>query len=160
MENTTKALLIAGAIILCVVIVSIGMFVYSTAQSKVESGMATMSTTEIESYNSMYLNYEGNQTGSDIKQLIGKLIATSNSNKDELAKIPGVYLENKSKYYDSGIPDSQDLSNYTKELENIRSHIEAKHKYWVEVSFQTNGLIDYITISYDENKILEPMNRS
>lgn len=160
MENTTKALLIAGGIIICVLLVSVGIFVYSNSENKVISAVSSMSTTEKEAYNSKYMLYDGNQTGSDIKQLIGKLIANSNSNKDNLAKIPGVFLEDESSSYDSGLPDSSDLSNYTKELENIRSHVEAKHKYWVEISFQTNGLIDYFTISYDENNIIEPMNRN
>ena len=160
MENTTKALLISGAIILCVLIVSIGIYIYSSSKNKVISAVSTMSSNEIESYNSRYILYEGNQTGSDIKQLIGKLIANSNSNKDDLDKIPGVYLETKTNSYDSTIPNSSDLSNYTKGLEKIRSNLEAKHKYWVEISFQNNGLIDYFTISYDENNIIDLKNRN
>jgi len=160
MENTAKALLIAGAIIICILIVSVGMYIYNNSQGDVMTAMSTMSTQEIEAYNSKYILYEGEQTGADIKSLIGILITNSNANKDDSTRIPGIYLENKNDLEDSGIPENGDCTSYKNALEQIRRNVEIKHKYWVEISYQNNGLIDYFTISYDKANIVEPLRRN
>lgn len=160
MENTAKALLIAGAIIICVLIVSVGMYIYNSSQGDVMTAMASMSTQEIEVYNSKYTLYEGEQTGADIKSLVGILITNSNVNKDDPTRIPGIYLENAQKFEDSGIPENGDDASYKNVLEQIRKCVEIKHKYWVEISYQNNGLVDYITISYDKANIAPPLRRN
>ena len=41
-----------------------------------------------------------------------------------------------------------------------KQKLENKHRYWVEVSYQKNGLIDYINVSYDKDHVIEPMSRN
>ena len=67
MENASKALLIAGAILLCILIIAIGMFIYNSAQSTITESMNSMSTQEIEAFNNQFSGYEGVQSGSNIK---------------------------------------------------------------------------------------------
>ncbi|MBR3614269.1 MAG: hypothetical protein IKL55_03730 [Clostridia bacterium] len=162
MENSSKALIIAGALLISILIIAVGMFVFNGANSSITDTMSAMSTQEIETFNAKYSIYEGEQTGSNVKSLIGVLISNSNSNKDENIKIPGVYFEEKgnSKFKNSGLPENGENSTYIEALQNIKLSIENKHKYWIEVSYQNNGLIDYINISYDKNKIIKPMSRN
>ena len=47
MENASKALLIAGAILLAILIIAIGMFIYNSAQSTINNSMQSMSTQEV-----------------------------------------------------------------------------------------------------------------
>lgn len=159
MENGTKALLIAGAILVVILIIAVGMFVTNNATSTINDSIGSMSTQEIEAFNLKFTMYEGEQTGANIKALVGTLIANSNTNKSEISKIPGVFFENSDKTYDSGIPESDSNSEYISGLENIKKNIDTKHKYWVEMSFQDNGLLDYINISYDKSNKIEPMFR-
>ena len=154
MENASKALLIAGAILLCILIIAIGMYIYNSAQSTITESMNSMSTQEIEAFNNQFAGYEGAQSGSNVKALMGRLIGNVDTYKDESARVPQVYIQ---RAYSSGseqcatYANACDLSTYVANLGQIRNKLEAKHEYWVEVTFQTNGLIDYIVISYDLN---------
>lgn len=161
MENGSKALLIAGAILLVVVIIGIGMAVMNNANTSVNDSMSSMSTQEIDAYNAKYAMYEGEQSGANIKSLVGILISNSNANKDEISKIPGMSLENmSSEVINTGVPEEAgNVSAYVRVLENIRTSVQTKHKYWVEMSYQSNGLVDYINISYDKSNPLELMQR-
>lgn len=161
MENSSKALIIAGAILLCILIIGIGMAVMNSSNTSVTDAMSSMSTQEIDAYNSKYAMYESEQAGSNVKALIGILISNSSTNKDEITKIPGVYIENMNKeVIDTGIPEEAgNISNYVKGLEKVRTSVQPKHKYWVEMSYQDNGLIDYINISYDKANPLELIQR-
>ena len=154
MENASKALLIAGAILLCILIIAIGMFIYNSAQSTITDSMTSLSTQEIDAFNNQFTSYEGNQTGSNVKALMGRLIGNADTYRDEPTKLPGVWIEkinnttNKNEFNIS-VPNAGEPANYIKNLGMIRNRIETKHEYWVEFSFQDNGLIDYVTISYD-----------
>ena len=163
MENASKALVIAGAILICIMIVAVGMYVYKNSGASIEDSMSSISTQEIETFNAKYTMYEGEQTGSNVKSLVGILISNAKTNVDENARIPGIYLENNDnakKSFNSGIPENGENSAYIDALQGIRQQIDSKHKYWVEVNYQSNGLIDYINISYDKNAIIEPMKRN
>ena len=93
MENASKALLIAGAILLCILIIAIGMFIYNSAQSTITDSLTSMSTQEIDAFNNQFVSYEGAQTGSNIKALMGRLIGNADTYRDEPAKIPGVSID-------------------------------------------------------------------
>ena len=162
MENSSKALLIAGAIIICVLLVTVGLFTYNRAGTSINDSMMAMSISEIEAHNAEYIMYDGEQTGSNVKSLIRIIISNANLNKDEVTQIPGVYFEDieNGENIDSGLPENGDSTTYLEELQTIQSSIDAKHKYWIELNYQKNGLIDYINISYDSNKLIEPMKRS
>ena len=68
MENASKALIIAGAILLSIAIIGIGMFVYNSVSDTI-SGAADMTPQEVEAYNQTYLTYEGVRNGSQLKAL-------------------------------------------------------------------------------------------
>lgn len=159
MENVSKALIIAGTILVIILIVAAGMFITTSSQGTVSDSMASMSTQEIDAFNLRFTMYEGEQTGTNIKTLVGTLITNSNTYKDEVTKIPGLYLESESDTLDSGIPEIGKNSDYINELGKIKNNIDAKHKYWVEISYQDNGIIDYINISYEKDDKIEPMFR-
>lgn len=166
MENASKALLIAGAILLCILIIAIGMFIYNSASSTITDSLTSMSTQEIDAFNNQFTGYEGAQTGSNVKALMGRLIANADTYRDEPAKVPQVYInqlsntkrnnmEAKFSANDAGMPQ-----NYITTLGKIRNSVETKHEYWIEINFQDNGIIDYLIISYDANAKENPDNHT
>ena len=155
MENASKALLIAGAILLAILIIAIGMFIYTSAQSTVNNSMTSMSTQEIDAFNNQFISYEQAQTGSNIKAMIGRLVANANTYKEEPTKVPSVYYKNDG---DSagGLDNSilvnavGDVNNYTQNLGKLRNRIDAKQQYWVAIGFDNaTSLIKDITIHYN-----------
>lgn len=72
MENASKALIIAGAILLAILLISLGIMIFGQAQDTVSnSGMNDAAKT---SFNSRLLKYEGtNRKGSEVKALINEV---------------------------------------------------------------------------------------
>lgn len=72
MENASKALIIAGAILLAILLISLGIMIFSQAQDTVSnSGMNDAAKT---SFNNRLLKYEGtNKKGSEVKALINEV---------------------------------------------------------------------------------------
>lgn len=82
MENASKALIIAGAILLSIAIIGIGMSVFNGAQDAVNK--ANMDEATINAFNGKFESYVGtNKSGSDVKNLIQTIITHNNSNIDD-----------------------------------------------------------------------------
>lgn len=61
MENATKALLIAGTVLIAIIMVSIAVFLYSRYKSQAESYSETVSAIELEKFNSKFDVYIGRE---------------------------------------------------------------------------------------------------
>lgn len=78
MENASKALIIAGAILLSILIISLGIMVYNNAKNTV--GSASLDKQEIQTFNSDFEKYVGNnKTASEVRTMISEVIASNAS---------------------------------------------------------------------------------
>lgn len=68
MENASKALIIAGAILLSILIIALGVFVFNQAKSSI--GNTGLSDQEVAAFNSKFDSYEGKQLGSSVRSLV------------------------------------------------------------------------------------------
>ena len=85
MENATKALLMAAAILVAIIIISLGLAVVRQGQEAISN--ADMSEAEMESYNSKFKNYEGtNVPTSDVNALLSTVLS---HNQNEAKKGSG-----------------------------------------------------------------------
>lgn len=70
MENAVKALLIAAAVLIAILIISLGLGVYNKASETVE-GAGDLSEYQIHQFNEKFTKYQGtNVSGSDVNALI------------------------------------------------------------------------------------------
>ena len=83
MENASKALIIAGAILLAILIISLGILIYNQAAG-IANGNA-MSEVEITQLNTQFTQYEGRQSGTTVRSLLQKVIS-NNLNADDSSK--------------------------------------------------------------------------
>ena len=82
MENASKALIIAGAILLAIVIISLGLIVVNNVRDTVDK--TNMSEQEIQAFNAKFTAYEGdNVSGSRVNTLIQQVIATNQASYNE-----------------------------------------------------------------------------
>ncbi len=154
MENASQALIIAGAILLAILIIAIGMYIYNSAQATINDSISSMSTQEIEAFNNNFESYKGKQTGSQISALIGRLIANSNTFADEPGKVPTFYINkisntktnNVNADYNNANANLQ--QNYINKLSSVKNGVENKHTYVVEFEYGTSGLISKINVTY------------
>ena len=79
MENASKALIIAGAILLAISIIGVGMFVFNRANSTVQQTTDQMTSLEISTFNSQFEQYSGKARGSEVKTLLSRVEASNGS---------------------------------------------------------------------------------
>lgn len=130
MENASKALIIAGAILLSILIISLGIMIYNQAAGVVNNN--AMSDAEKTSFNAKFEQYAGTSVkGAQVKSLCQAVI-TSNSddNNDERQIKLQVTPTGKS---------AIDVKT------NIPSEIKAANTYTVGVGY-TKGLVSEIQV--------------
>lgn len=86
MENATKALLIAAAILIAIVVITLGVFVLGKGSTLVKDN-SDMSDVEISTYNSKFEAYFGtNVRGAQVNQLISAINQHNKANGDDESK--------------------------------------------------------------------------
>ena len=81
MENASKALIIAGAILLSILIISLSIMVYNNAQDSV--GNANLDQQEIAAFNAQFTPYQGtNVSASQVNSLIQQVLAANQAEQN------------------------------------------------------------------------------
>ena len=96
MENASKALIIAGAILLSILIIAIGMYIYTSSHNSISEAGSQISEQEKTSFNQQWNTYEGAQGGNNVKALLQKIIANCNTNAQEEQRLVDVQFGNDS----------------------------------------------------------------
>lgn len=74
MENASKALLIAGAILIVILLIAVGMMVYNSSRGSIDEAVSQMSSQEMEMFNKQFTQYSGTKvSGSNVKALIERV---------------------------------------------------------------------------------------
>lgn len=145
MKNNSFAVYILAAILM----LSIGMYIYTSSQSTIDDSLAQISTQEIEAFNSQFEIYGGRQTGSKMKALVNGLMANSKTYKDEKEKIPEVIAEVlDGEIKQAKVEDLDDIEEYEDSLAEIKNLFVDKHTYEVEFDYDSDGRLNKIKINY------------
>lgn len=100
MENASKAMIIIGAIIITVLIISAALFVYGRSQGLLLSTGESMSDQEILSFNQQWTYYDGEQTGDSVKDLLRKMIKNCTINEKEQTRLIGLTIDQACEEFD------------------------------------------------------------
>lgn len=142
MENATKALIIAGAVAVSLLILSLGMYFYKQATSGVN--LDKLSQAQKDEFNQDFTKYEGNSVaGMNVNELIQKVIR---SNTDEVAEESGKYITLKvdNNVYAEVKDGAANSTNVKKVLSGYTYKVVVEDK-------GGHGLIDTITITTNKN---------
>lgn len=71
MENASQALIIAGAILLAILLIAIGMFIFNKANTSIMDAAKGMDQNAIAVVNGKFTPYQGTISGTQLKGLIG-----------------------------------------------------------------------------------------
>ena len=85
MENASKALIIAGAILLAILIISLGILIYNQAAGIVNSN--SMSDVEITQFNAQFTQYQGTQSGTTVRALLQEVLSNNMTQDDVDRKV-------------------------------------------------------------------------
>ena len=142
MENASKALIIAGAILLAILIISLGILIYNQAADITNSN--SMSSLELTQFNSQFTQYNGNQRGSVVNSILNQVIASNSLEENKERPIQVVY-----KAGSSGTETTQISSGGTS-ITGTQTYSSGV-TYEISCSYSTsgnnNGLVNKITIT-------------
>ena len=155
MENATKALMIAGAVLLAIMLISVGLMIYNGALGGINDSISQMSQTEKDQFNNQFRVYEGKKKGSDVKELISKVITHNNQMVEVETPVKAIQvvkgssvkeITNNIKAEDingtgAGAPNAK-----TTKLEEVRREIVSGKFYTVKVYTGKTGLVYGITV--------------
>ena len=148
MENASKALIIAGAILLSILIIGVGIFIFTSAQGTIDSSLQSMTTQEVNSFNSQFTSYQGDKvSGSNVKALLTNLAGNYASYKDEPAKVPEVDASSIESTLKASHTKTDGTEKYNENISKIRNKIVDKHTYSIVMNFGEAGVIDSIVIT-------------
>ena len=76
MENASKALIIAGAILLAILIISLGILIYNQASGVVNNN--AMSEVEVQQFNQKFTQYEGDRVrGATVNSMLQSVLSNN-----------------------------------------------------------------------------------
>lgn len=129
MENASKALIIAGAILISILLISVGILVMNSTGNMQDQVSSSADSMAIETFNSQFLSYETDtNSAAQIRTLISKVNA-SNASSDATTTADEKYVE---------VAWGQGLSAST---------LKSTKRYTVTVGYATTGYINKLTIS-------------
>ena len=141
MENASKALIIAGAILLAILIISLGIMIYNQASGVVNNN--SMSEVDISSFNTRFTQYQGeNIRGAQVNSLLEQIRNNNVTYQDDSSRQVTVNVT-ASNWQTSGTKPSGNIagnSSFSKALTG--------ETYKVECTMdEDTGLVDTVTIS-------------
>ena len=148
MENASKALIIAGAILLSIAIIGVGMFVYNSV-SETMTGAADMSQDEINTYNQTFANYEGVKNGSQVKQLCDQIRTHNNGTQDDPSLL--ITLVEGTAVDAEGPSAIGATGTTTAEINTIRNKILSGRQYTVSLGYDSVGRITQVGVQLNSS---------
>lgn len=121
MENASKALIIAGSIIIAVLLIGIGIYIFNSTLPIRDETVSQMNQMEKNMFNNKFTGYEGEQSGSNVKSLIS-LVRINNSEYEGVSSARVVAIT----------PDNE-------------TQIVAGSKYIVTIEYNNYALVSKIT---------------
>lgn len=145
MENASKALIIAGAILLAILIISLGIMIYNQASGVMDSG--AMDEVAVTTFNEKFMQYTGDKIrGAQVNALIDAVRQNNISNSDDSSKQITIKGDSLSDTNWSGTaPSSTGIKVDGTTNGQIGKALTGK-TYAVTYSNNSNGYISEITI--------------
>lgn len=140
MENASKALLIAGAILIVILLIGVGMLVYNGAMNNINDGISSMDENAKLQFNAKFTQYEGKKSGSNVRALIGNIITNNSTNQEVDGKLVELVIEQT-----SFKPTTSDLK--MNEMSAEKAKINTGAYYNVVMGYSKNGLVEKVTVT-------------
>ena len=132
MENASKALIIAGAILLSILIIGLGMAIYQQAAGAMNG--ANMDPTKIQAYNSEFLNYEGTQSGTQVRALLDTVRSHNLAHTDDPSLNVTVMTSTA-----AGVTAAPTAVVTATDVNNVKKTINAGKTYTVDFGYDANS---------------------
>lgn len=147
MENASKALIIAGAILLSILIIGIGMMIYQQAADQIsDTGLDQQS---ISTFNQQFLNYEGTKSGTQARALCDLIKNNNLTNADSGAKI--INIDSTESECTGAVnatlsTTAEEAATQAQNATTLKAYLKTGHKYKITFDYAKSGIIAKIGI--------------
>lgn len=141
MENAVKALLIAAAVLVAILLISLGVGIFNSASEQMEG--ADLSEYQIKQFNDKFKKYEGtNKSGSDVNALL-EVVFNHNMSEEEASNRVAVIFNGT-----TGKPTGwTDVATAAKPTTSYKK-VSTGNTFEVKVEYNSkSGLINKVTIT-------------
>ncbi len=151
MENASKALIIAGAILLSILIIGLGMFIYQKAVGLADT--STIDSAKVDAYNSKFENYKGIISGSQARTLCNTIKSHNRNTAEDETQFVTIMLSDASTTTSNGATSGQDATTFNTALDtNAVSKIRSGYSYEVSFGYEPgSGLIIAVGLTQQTN---------
>lgn len=154
MENASKALIIAGAIILSVLLIVLGMYFYNQSSATKESAGSKMSELEMQQFNSEFENYVGSgKTYNQVISMLNMINSKNAQNAEDVTKLVEVVTgkaavdvkngSSKTVLNGQSTNTDRDYDTIQKTITSAKSYPKQGKKYKISVGYDTTTGIVY-----------------
>ena len=155
MDNASKALVMAGAILIAIMLISLGVLLFNQAQQNTNDIVGQFGTMSLSAYNKNYTDYVGaNKSASDVKALLGRIRA-HNNNVEERTVFGSITATSQDFGATGGITaqPNPDITNGAAIRDKVDDPVfseasvrESKYYYIVVTEYNQQGAVSGVTV--------------
>lgn len=145
MENGSKALLIAGAVFITIIVVSIVMFIFYRAERFNKDRIEELNEKEIAIHNSQFETYQRKLSKSEVQKLV-KLVLENNKNVENSNFIVSITFKTIKYIYNKDTLDMLANKGDNHNLLDKINQIDSLDSFSCSVNIDSNGIINNIVI--------------
>lgn len=133
MENASKALIIAGAILISILLISVGVLIMNSTGGVTAGMESSAKAMEMQSFNSQFTTYIGDSiSGSQVRSLISNVIASNKNNDDHTIEMKGL--------------GQSGFTSNSSDLGTMSKKVKSSKKYTVTMDNDEDGFVKQITV--------------
>ena len=136
MENATKALLIAGSVLIVIILIAVGISILSSTSGVANEVGSTSEAVEISVANSPYTDFTGVRTGAEVKEVLTKAAATHRNGTARKVSVKVI----------SGAGLTAGTYDTANEIATVMSGLRVNSTYTVGVEYDAEGYVNAVTI--------------
>ena len=155
MENASKALIIAGAILLSILIIGLGVYIFGVARGAL--GNVNLDPQKVSAYNSDFDQYQGTQSGTNARALYQSIQSHNRVNQDDTSlqiacevKTSAVNLQSAQQNEATTSATPFEPADTAPTLADL-GKIKAGNQYYVYFQYGKSGYITKCTIQLLKN---------
>ena len=140
MENASKALIIAGAILISILLISVGIMIMNSTSGIQDQMGAQMSATEVQTFNAQFTPYMGNgKTAAQVRSLF-EAVTSSNANN-------AYKVSMKFDTTDLITVDTSGKATITSNASTTLAGLDKSKRYTIEISQNDLGIYTSIQVN-------------
>lgn len=141
MENATKALLIAGSVLIAILLIAMGVKIFNSTSGTTEAAQSTMDATAIATFNNKFLQYIGDNKSKTQVISVANAIIANNATSDYKVQFSGFGQSS------GPFTSSDDITTYINNNEEFKN--SNKNIFHIKYNIDSTGRINKIEITYN-----------